>query len=45
MALIPEPDRVTVGDCGKTGRENGPMECPNIGVCRGMYDTVKLEKG
>ena len=34
-----------VGDCGKTGRENGAMECPNIGVRRGMYDTVKLERG
>ena len=21
------------------------MECPNIGVRRGKYDTVKLEKG
>ena len=34
-----------VGDCGKTGRKNGAMECPNIGVRRGKYDTVKLEKG
>ena len=36
---------ISVGDCGKTGRENGDMECPNIGVCRVMYDTNKLEKG
>ena len=21
------------------------MECPHIGLLRGMYDTVKLEKG
>ena len=34
-----------VGDCDKTGRENGAMECPNIGVRGGTYDTVKLEKG
>ena len=34
-----------VGGCGKTGRENGAIECPNIGVNRGTYDTVKLEKG
>ena len=34
-----------VGNCGKTGRENGAMECPNIGVRRGTYDTIKLEKG
>ena len=29
----------------KTGRENGTMECPNIGVHLGMHDAVKLEKG
>ena len=34
-----------VGDCGNTGRKNGATECPNIGVRRGTYDTVKLEKG
>ena len=34
-----------VGGCGKTGKENGAMECPNIRVHRGTYDTVKLEKG
>ena len=34
-----------VGDCGKTGRENGAMECPNIGVRGGTYYAVKLEKG
>ena len=33
-----------VWDCGKTGRENGAMECSNIRVRRGTYDTVKLEK-
>ena len=36
---------IIVGDCGKTGRENGAMECPNIRVRRGTYNTVKLEKG
>ena len=35
----------TVGDCGKTGRENGAMECSYIGVSKGTYDAVKLEKG
>ena len=34
-----------VGDCGRTGRENGAMECSNIGVRRGTYNTVRLEKG
>ena len=34
-----------VGDCGKTGRENGAMKFPNIGVRRGTYDMVKLDKG
>ena len=28
-----------------TGRENGSMECSNIRVRRGTYNTVKLEKG
>ena len=36
---------VIVGDCGKIGRGNGAMECPNIGVYGGTYDAVKLEKG
>ena len=36
---------MVVGDCGKTGRENGAMECPNIGVRRGTYNTVKSYKG
>ena len=36
---------VIVGDCGKTGRKNGAMEYPNIGVRGCTYDTVKLEKG
>ena len=34
-----------VGDCGKTGRKNGAMECSNIGARKGAYDAVKLEKG
>ena len=34
-----------VGCCGKAGRENGAMECPNIRVNGSTYDTVKLEKG
>ena len=34
-----------VGNCGKNGRENGAMEFSNIGVRRGTYDAVKLEKG
>ena len=33
-----------VGSCGYTGRENGAIECPNIGLRGGTYDTVKLEK-
>ena len=28
-----------VGDFGNTGRENSDMECPNIVVRRGTYDT------
>ena len=39
------PNAMSVGDCGKTGRENGAMECSNIGVRRDTYDAVKLEKG
>ena len=38
------PDPVSVGDCGKTGRENGAMECSNIKVRRGTYDAIKFEK-
>ena len=34
-----------VGDCGKTGRENGAMECPKIRLRIGTYNTVKLDKG
>ena len=37
--------RVCVGDCGKTIRKNGAMECSNIGARKGTYDAVKLEKG
>ena len=33
-----------VGYCGKTGGGNSAMELSNIGVCRGTYDAVKLEK-
>ena len=36
---------MTVGDCGRTGRENGDLECSNTRVCRGTYDAVNLEKG
>ena len=41
----PRSPQECAGDCGKTGRKNGAMECSNIGVRRGMYDAVKLEKG
>ena len=34
-----------VGDCGKTGRKNGAMECSNIGARKGTYNAIKLEKG
>ena len=34
-----------VGGCGKVGRENGAMECSNIGARKGTYDAVILEKG
>ena len=33
-----------VGGCGKAGRGNGAMECSNIGVRKGTYDAVKLDK-
>ena len=33
-----------VGDCGKTGRKNGAMECSNIGARKGTYNAVILEK-
>ena len=33
-----------VGDCGKIGRENGAMECPDGGTHNGKYDTIILEK-
>ena len=39
--MIPLP----VGDCGKAGRENGAMECSDIGARKGMYNAVKLKKG
>ena len=34
-----------VEDYGNTGKKKGAMEWPNIGVRRGTYDTVKMEKG
>ena len=34
-----------VGDCGKTGRENGAMECSNIGARKVTYDAVIFYKG
>ena len=33
------------GDCGKVGKKNGAMECPNGGTYNGTYDAVILEKG
>ena len=35
---------VFVEDSGKAGRENGAMECSNIGARKSTYDAVKLEK-
>ena len=37
--LIP----LDVGDCDKSGRENGAMECSNIGARKGTYNAVKLD--
>ena len=34
-----------VGGCGKVGRKNSAMECPDIGTHNGTYDAVILEKG
>ena len=34
-----------VGGCGKAGRENGAMECPDIGTRKYTYDAIMLEKG
>ena len=34
-----------VGGCGKVGRENGAMECPNGWTHNGTYNDVILEKG
>ena len=51
LGRIPGPLIVTtsiivlVGDCGKAGRENSAMECPDIGTRNGTYDAVILEKG
>ena len=35
----------TVGDCGKTERKTGSMECSNIGAHKVTYDAIELEKG
>ena len=40
----PRCPQESVGDCDKTGKKNGAMECSNIEVRRGAYDAVKLEK-
>ena len=32
------------GGCDKAGRENGAMECSDIGTHNGTYDSVILEK-
>ena len=34
-----------VGDCGKAGRINGAMGCPNGDTYNGTYDAFILEKG
>ena len=34
-----------VGDCGKVGKENGAMECPDGGTHSDTYNDVILEKG
>ena len=36
---------IIVGDCGNNGRENGDMAFSNIGVRKGTYYAVNLEKG
>ena len=33
-----------VGDCGKAGRKNGAMECPDRDTHNATYDAVILEK-
>ena len=44
-ACLNQHRRYIVGGFGKTGRENGATEFSNIGVRRGTYNAVKLEKG
>ena len=45
MVTLKIPIIVPVGDCGKVGRENGAMECPDGGTHNGTHDAVILEKG
>ena len=33
-----------VGDCDKSGRKTGAVECPDIGKHKGTYNAVLLEK-
>ena len=33
------------GDCGKVGRENGAIDCPDGGIHNCTYYTVILDKG
>ena len=33
-----------VGDCGKVGKENGAMKCPDGGTHNGTYDAVVFKK-
>ena len=34
---------IPIGVFGKAGRENGAMECSNIGARKGTYNAVKLD--
>ena len=34
-----------VGDCGKVGRGNGAIMCPDVGTHNCTYNSVILEKG
>ena len=43
--IDPRCPQECVGGCYKKGRENGAMECSNIGARKGTYDADKLEKG
>ena len=44
-SLMPNLLSTLVGDCGKAGRKNGAMECPDIGTHNGTYNDFILEKG